>query len=76
MVAVDKVVSALEDPRDTHHNEQLAVEDLEEKMYREKYEREQMLLGIQMRNISYHLLLRLLVDPADRDIGVDHLKTQ
>ena len=67
MVAVDKVVGALEDPRDTHHNEQLTVEDLEEK--------ERMFLigeGTNtFANISYHLLLCLLVDSASGHICVD-----
>ena len=30
-----EVVRALKDPRDAHHNEQLAVEDLGERLYRE-----------------------------------------
>ena len=34
MVAVDEVVPTLKDPRDAHHYEQLAVEDLERKFFK------------------------------------------
>ena len=67
VVSVGKVMRALKDPRDTHHNEQLTVEDLEEK--------ERMFLigeGTNtFANISYHLLLCLLVDSASGHICVD-----
>ena len=71
MVAVDKVVGALEDPRDTHHNEQLAVEDLEEKENVSYRRGNKYFCKYQMRNISYHLLLCLLVDSASGHICVD-----
>ena len=34
MVAVDEVVPTLKDPRDAHHYEQLAVEDLGRKLFK------------------------------------------
>ena len=74
VVSVGKVMRALKDPRDTHHNEQLTVEDLEEKERNAivSYKRgNKYFCKYQMRNISYHLLLCLLVDSASGHICVD-----